>query len=161
MGGVTSQPDRDKDTKEWIGNPNYSGDKNAAGNRFYLDCTIDGKSVSIAFFHLQAGTPVSINPRTGQAFKKGDEVYQGEIIGYVGKTGNAYKVPNSHLHFGVRDSSGWIDPGPYFNGEVDKDEKGTVSSAEIINIICNEDRGWVNALNNESTLKSQKSLTAH
>ena len=54
------------------------------------------------------GTPVyamydgkismAVNPRTGTTFKPGDEVFAGEIVGYTGRTGNAYDVDYPHLH---------------------------------------------------------------
>jgi murein DD-endopeptidase MepM/ murein hydrolase activator NlpD len=39
--------------------------------------------------------------------KKGDKVNQGDLIGYVGKTGS---VTSSQLHFGIRDAKGPMDP---------------------------------------------------
>ena len=45
-------------------------------------------------------------------FKTGDVVYAGNIIGYVGNTGNARDTP-PHLHYGVYDSvRGAINPWP-------------------------------------------------
>jgi murein DD-endopeptidase MepM/ murein hydrolase activator NlpD len=45
-------------------------------------------------------------------FKAGDVVYAGNIIGYVGNTGNARNTP-PHLHYGVYDSvHGAINPWP-------------------------------------------------
>ena len=43
-------------------------------------------------------------------------MYQGDLIGYAGRTGNATDVPNPHLHFGVNAGGKWIDPKPYING---------------------------------------------
>jgi murein DD-endopeptidase MepM/ murein hydrolase activator NlpD len=46
------------------------------------------------------------------AFKAGDFVYPGNILGYVGNTGNARDTP-SHLHYGVYDPvRGAINPWP-------------------------------------------------
>lgn len=46
------------------------------------------------------------------AFKEGDFVMPGEILGYVGNTGNARDTP-SHLHYGVYDPvRGAINPWP-------------------------------------------------
>mgnify|MGYP001629555725 CR=1 FL=1 len=89
----------------------YNGDKNAAGNRIYITFST---GVEDAYFHLQAGEPVAVNPHTGELFKVGDRVEMGDIIGYVGVTGNANpKVP--HLHFGVRVNGKWKDPFDYIN----------------------------------------------
>lgn len=117
-------------------------DKNNAGNRFSLQCVLSsGEKVTFSFFHLQAGTPVAINPRSGIPFVPGDKVYQGEIIGYVGRTGNAWnknEVPNPHLHLVAFNSNGVkVDSEPYLNGNVQR-SNGKVIAAEIIHIICND-----------------------
>ena len=46
----------------------------------------------------------------------GDKVFQGDLIGYSGRSGNATDVPNPHLHFGVMAGGKWVDPKPYING---------------------------------------------
>lgn len=71
---ITGQPDK-------IGNKypdGYTGDKDPAGNRIYIESTIKGKSVMIGYMHLRAGNPVAINPRTGRLFAPGDQVCQGD-----------------------------------------------------------------------------------
>lgn len=53
--------------------------------------------------------------------KVGTQVMQGEVIGYMGNTGNSY---GSHLHFEVRDTNDKkIDPTPYINADLPKAEK--------------------------------------
>lgn len=89
----------------------------------------DIQTLYLQYSHLQAGNPVAINPRTGVPFKKGDPVYRGDLIGYTGRTGNAYNnVPNPHLHLGASfeanddgriPSTSWIDVMPYINGTID------------------------------------------
>ena len=75
---VTSQPNRD--SKEWpVG---YTGDKNAAGNRFSLESEVDGNVIYFVYWHMMAETPMSINPRTGKTFKPGDKVHNG-LIAYI------------------------------------------------------------------------------
>lgn len=44
--------------------------------------------------------------------KVGDTVKQGDIIGYVGATGNAN---GAHLHWGIKVGDNWIDPEPYLD----------------------------------------------
>ena len=89
------------------------------------------RTVYLQYSHLQYGTPVAVNPRTGKPFAKGDRVFAGDLIGYTGKTGNAFldaDVPNKHLDlmaaFGV-DAAGKLrsgtltDPAPFLNGTID------------------------------------------
>lgn len=91
-----------------------------------------GRKVYLQYSHLQFGKPVAVNPRTGKPFAKGDRVFAGDLIGYTGKTGNAFNdadVPNKHLDlmaaFGVDAATGKIlsdtrtDPAPFLNGTVD------------------------------------------
>ena len=90
-----------------------------------------GRKVYLQYSHLQYGTPVAVNPRTGKPFAKGDRVFAGDLIGYTGKTGNAYldtEVPNKHLDLmaafavdaaGKLRSDALTDPAPFLNGTLD------------------------------------------
>lgn len=136
---VTEQPT--KVDKEYpVG---YNGDKNDAGNRIYIQSSVGGEKVSVGYWHLISGTPVAINPRTGQPFRVGDIVFQGEVIAYAGVTGNAYNVPNPHLHLAVKNSVGdFVDPEEYINGKVTSSDVGgqrTINSTEITDIDCDEE----------------------
>lgn len=44
--------------------------------------------------------------------KEGQRVRKGQVIGTVGKTGNARTTP-AHLHFGIVKGKGWVNPLPY------------------------------------------------
>lgn len=47
--------------------------------------------------------------------KKGDKLAKGDVIGYMGNTGESR---GAHLHFGVKTSKGtYVDPKPYLMGE--------------------------------------------
>lgn len=46
------------------------------------------------------------------AWKKGQKVEKGEILGYMGKTGNS---TGAHLHWGINYNGNWIDPEPYLD----------------------------------------------
>ena len=106
------------------------------GNVIVTENDVKGydRKVYLQYSHLQFARPVAVNPRTGKLFEKGDAVFAGDLIGYTGKTGNAFSdadVPNKHLDlmaaFGVDPASGRIksgiltDPAPFLNGSVDMD----------------------------------------
>lgn len=102
----------------WVYPEGYSGDKNGAGNRIYVNSVIGGDNIRIGYWHLQGhgvdNGPIAINPRTGVQFKAGDKVYQGEVIGYAGYTGNASKsVP--HLHLNLSKNNVATNPIEYLN----------------------------------------------
>lgn len=68
----------------------------SCGNFVNIQCG----DVLMVYYHLK-DTP---------ALKKGDKVEAGQVIGYMGATGN---VTGAHLHFGIRKNGQWIDPAPY------------------------------------------------
>lgn len=129
---VVEQPNRDKKYYP----PEYQGNTNGAGNRIYIKGRHNNQDVMVGYWHLQAGTPVAINPRTREMFKPGDMIYRGELLGYTGRTGNAYNVTNKHLHFVymVKNSNGgyvYANPEEIINGFVNWKD-GDPSSKKII-----------------------------
>lgn len=64
-----------------------------------------GNNLYTVYYHLKKGS-VSV--------KRGDKVKKGDVIGYMGATGN---VTGIHLHFGVQRYGVWLDPLPYLTGE--------------------------------------------
>lgn len=129
---VVEQPNRD--TKYYP--PEYQGNTNGAGNRIYIKGRHNNQDVMVGYWHLQAGTPVAINPRTREMFKPGDMIYRGELLGYTGRTGNAYNVTNKHLHFVymVKNSNGgyvYANPEEIINGSVNWKD-GDPSTKKII-----------------------------
>lgn len=51
----------------------------------------------------------------GLSLKKGDKVKQGQVIGFMSNSGNAY---GAHLHFEVWDKNGRINPEPYLDKDL-------------------------------------------
>ncbi len=101
------------------------------GNVIVTENDVKGcdRKVYLQYSHLQYGSPVAVNPRTGKPFEKGDAVWAGDLIGYTGRTGNAYDnadVPNKHLDLmaafeidtvtGKLKRSAITDPAPFLNG---------------------------------------------
>ena len=102
----------------------------------------DNTDIILLYAHLQSGNAIAINPRTGVPFTTGDRVNRGDIIGYTGRSGNAFddEVPQKHLHLGVmiKNNSGvttYINPANYINGTINVH---TIMNTQgrIDNIIC-------------------------
>lgn len=125
---VSSQPDRNEKypTKKKLP-PSYLSDPNNdtddAGNRITIKSEFDGDVVLHSYWHLQAGSPIAINPSTQKPYKVGDKVLKGTIIGYTGITGNAYKVPNPHLHLNMRKNGKNCNPEEFLNATVKNQSK--------------------------------------
>jgi murein DD-endopeptidase MepM/ murein hydrolase activator NlpD len=77
----------------------YIGEQPKGGNCLWLT-TEDGRSFYYA--HLD---------RWAAGLFEGMEVRRGDLLGYVGNTGNAKTTP-SHLHFGVSDNDEMVNPYP-------------------------------------------------
>ena len=120
------------------------------GNIIVTENEVKGYSgkVYLQYSHLRYGTPVAVNPRTGKPFVKGDRVFAGDLIGYTGKTGNAFDdaaVPKKHLDlmaaFGVDATTGKLrtdaltDPAPFLNGTLDL-ENLQRKKGQVDNIRC-------------------------
>ena len=73
----------------------------SAGNYIKIRTAPD---VVMVYYHLRDKT----------AFRVGDTVKKGQVIGYMGATGN---VTGAHLHFGIKVGENWIDPEPYLNAD--------------------------------------------
>ena len=110
---VSGQPNRTNDVYP----EGYTGDRDGSGNRIYVNSNIDGSTVSNGYWHLQAGNPIGRNPRTGYYWQSGDTIHAGEIVGYIGITGNANPdVPHLHLTTSVGGTS--TNPADYLNATV-------------------------------------------
>lgn len=95
---------------------------------------------------MMAGTPMAVNPRTGTTFKPGDEVFAGEIVGYTGRTGNAYDLDYPNLHLGILSGSEYLNPVFFINGSVQwsDDSRTNLPDTEINNIRCDEENNAEN-----------------
>lgn len=121
--------------------PFIKGKIPAYGNQIIITSERDDNTdIELRYAHLQSGNAIAINPRTGVPFTTGDRVNRGDIIGYTGRSGNAYSVPFKHLHLGVqiRNSSGvatTVNPANYINGTINvhtiKNTQGRID-----NIVC-------------------------
>ena len=72
-------------------------------------------NVTMVYYHLREQSSLSV----------GDPVRSGQVIGFMGATGN---VTGAHLHFGIRVDGTWIDPAPWLDRDVEaKTQLKTVS----------------------------------
>lgn len=64
------------------------------------------------FVNIRCGDTLMVyyHLKDAPTLKKGDTVEAGQILGYMGATGN---VTGAHLHFGIKKEGQWIDPAPY------------------------------------------------
>lgn len=107
-----------------------SSGTDAMGNYVIIDC---GGGVRLRFMHLKKG---SVTVKTG------DKVKAGQVIGYMGLTGN---TSGYHLHFdisiGGTAKSNYVDPKPYLAGtkslpiiSLAKPQKGTYVITSDVNV---------------------------
>jgi murein DD-endopeptidase MepM/ murein hydrolase activator NlpD len=82
------------------GTVQFAGVQAAAGNYLVIDG--EGTGVDYVYMHL----------RDAPLVKEGDRVYTGQLIGYVGDTGDAQ---GCHLHFEMWSAPGWYDGGSPLN----------------------------------------------
>ena len=72
---------------------------NSFGNKVIIESIVRGSTVRIMYCHLDS---VSV--------KEGDSVTNGDIIGKVGKTGNAAKMTDSEVHVHIEAATGGSSP---------------------------------------------------
>lgn len=84
------------------------GYSSSAGN--YVQIRVSPTTVMV-YYHL----------KNRSTLKTGETVQKGDIVGYMGSTGNS---TGAHLHWGIKRSGSWIDPEPYL--DKDYEEENTV-----------------------------------
>ena len=94
--------------------PGAQGD-NGYGNFIEIETVIEGgQTLRIKYAHLD-----------GVGVKIGDHVSSGEVIGTAGATGNAYNVPNPHIHVRARlngnNAASNVDPENYMPTQFNDD----------------------------------------
>lgn len=118
------------DPQKYVYPNSYTGtDKDGAGNRIYITSVVNGVTITIGYWHLQENTATTKPVADG--IEVGTIVHAGDIIGYVGQTGNAMGG-EPHLHISAQNASGeFIDPEPYLNITLDRDDEGQLKSVNI------------------------------
>ena len=79
---------------------------------YYVQIETAGGALMV-YYHLAKGS---------LRVKNGDKVKRGQVLGYMGATGN---VTGAHLHFGIKKDGKWIDPEPYINADYEEDDEMT------------------------------------
>ena len=100
------------------GHINTVGTNNLGGKIIFLRPS--DKKYSLYYAHLDS-----------QLVREGQRVSKGEIIGLMGKTGNARNTP-VHLHFGIYTNQGAVDPFPFVNPD-QKDPAAITVSQKVLN----------------------------
>ena len=117
---------------EYIYPTEYTGDKNAAGNRITIQSEINGETVYMSYWHLQENTATT-KPVAG-GIEVGTVVKAGQLIGFSGQTGNAMGG-EPHLHLAtykiVNGKKVYVDPQPYLGIEFEKGDNGKLKSTKI------------------------------
>lgn len=90
----------------------YGNMKGSTGNKGY------GNFIKLK--HKEEFYTLYAHLKKGLKFKKGDIVKKGTILGYMSDSGNAY---GAHLHFEIFNKTNRINPLPYLNEELPKQEK--------------------------------------
>lgn len=90
----------------------YKNAKGSTGNASYGNCVKikHNGGYETLYAHLDS---VSV--------KNGQNVSKGQVIGYMGNTGNSY---GAHLHFEVRKDSGRLNPTAYLNADLPDNHTG-------------------------------------
>lgn len=73
----------------------------SASAGYYINLRVDADTLMV-YYHL----------RELPSLKRGSAVNTGDVIGYMGSTGNS---TGAHLHFGIQHCGTWIDPEPYLD----------------------------------------------
>lgn len=76
---------------------------------YYVNIQVSSSTLMV-YYHLKAQSPL----------KKGATVKKGDIIGYMGRTGNS---TGAHLHWGIKRNGSWIDPEPYLDKDYTETEE--------------------------------------
>lgn len=106
----------------------------------------DDGVVKISKYSATAGEYIQIDHGSGnltrylhmkkgsRTVKTGDKVLKGQVLGYMGATGN---VTGAHLHFDVNVGGKYVDPAPYLEGtKVFENEKPNIIKQWQLNAIA-------------------------
>ena len=93
------------------------GYDSSAGN--FVTIQVDAATY-MAYYHMKSRCTL----------KKGEKVSKGQVLGYMGSTGNS---TGAHLHWGIKKNGSWIDPEPYLDRDypVQKTTNKEVCTVEL------------------------------
>lgn len=114
----------------------FKNEKGSTGNRSYGNC--------VKIEHRDGYT--TLYAHLSEVYvKKGQIVKQGQVIGKMGDSGNAYGV---HLHFELRKGDKRIDPTPYLNADL---PNSSSSISCIYRVWDNVQKQWLPKVENATT----------
>ena len=98
------------------GNVTISKYSSSAGEYIAID---HGNGIHTRYLHLKSGS---------RAVKLGDAVKKGQLLGYMGATGN---VTGAHLHFDITVDGKYVDPAPYLEGTKSIEEPNNIKEWQL------------------------------
>lgn len=85
---------------------------------YYVQIQVTANTLMV-YYHMKEMSSV----------KKGATVKKGDVLGYMGSTGNS---TGAHLHWGIKKNGSWIDPEPYLNKDYTEGEKTVNISMTVL-----------------------------
>lgn len=114
-------------------NANTPNDPTNPGNMVKID---HGNGYQTRYLHLAYKT-VKVNV--------GDRVKKGEVIGYMGNTGNSF---GGHLHFEVMKNGTQIDPTKYLNANLPENSQTDNEQVNVYYKVKTKKHGWLPEVKN-------------
>lgn len=94
------------------------GYDSSAGN--FINIKVSENTIMV-YYHMKERSTLKI----------GDVVSKGQVIGYMGSTGNS---TGAHLHWGIKHNGSWINPEPYLDKDFTESKKEEVKVEQKVKV---------------------------